>query len=103
MLGVGAMKFPVGNPLYTDLEMGGTAGNVIMGHNAETLSMQRHQSPSKLHMFSCRPSSIVIPAAMPTQHHQVRRNLQITKETHPLDVRIREDCRLGHDNPNFQT
>lgn len=103
MLGVGAMKFPAGNPLYTDLEMGGTAGNVIMGHNTEALSIQRHQSPSKLHMFSCRPSSIVIPAAMPTPHHQVRRNLQVTKETHPLDVRIREDYRLGHDNPNFQT
>lgn len=103
MLGVGAMKFPSGNPLYTDLEMGGTAGNVIMGHNTETLSMQRHQSPSKLHMFSCRPGSIVIPAAMPTPHHQVRINLQVTKETHPLDVRIREDYRLGHDNPNFQT
>lgn len=103
MLGVGAMKFPAGNPLYTDLEMGGTAGNVIMGHNTETLSIQRHQSPSKLHMFSCRPSSIVIPVAMPTPHHQVRRNLQVTKDTHSLDVRIREDYRLGHDNPNFQT
>jgi hypothetical protein len=103
MLGVGVMKFPAGNPLYTDLEMGGAVGNVIMGHNTETLSMQRHQSPSKLHMFSCRPSSIVIPAAMPTPHHQVKRNLQVTKETHPLDVRIREDYRLGHDNPNFQT
>ncbi|PNF37141.1 hypothetical protein B7P43_G00457 [Cryptotermes secundus] len=103
MLGVGAMKFPAGNPLYTNLEMGGTSRNVIMGHNAETLSIQRHQSPSKLHMFSCRPSSIVIPATMPTPHHQVRRNLQVSKETHPLDVRIREDYRLGHDNPNFQT
>jgi hypothetical protein len=102
VLGVGVMKFPAGNPLYTDLEMGRAAGNVIMGHNTETLSMQRHQSPSKLHMFSCRPSSIVIPAAVPTPHHQVRRNLQLTKETHPLDVRIKEDYRLGHDNPNFQ-
>jgi hypothetical protein len=103
MMGVGAMKFPARNPLYTDLEMNGTAGNVIMGHNTETLSIQRHQSPSKLHMFSCRPSSIVIPATMSTPHHQVRRSLHVTKETHPLDVRIREDYRLGHDNPNFQT
>ncbi|GFG38198.1 hypothetical protein Cfor_03803, partial [Coptotermes formosanus] len=99
MLGVGALKFPAGNPLYTDLEMGGAAGNVIMGHNAETLSMQRHQSPSKLHMFSCRPGSIVIPAALP--HHQLRRNLKVTKDSHPLDVRIGEDCKLGHDNPNY--
>lgn len=103
MLGVGVMKFPAGNPFYTDLEMGGAVGNVIMGHNTEALSMQRHQSPSKLHMFSCRPGSIVIPAAMPTPHHQVKRNLQVMKDTHPLDVRIREDYRLGHDNPNFQT
>jgi hypothetical protein len=103
MLGVGVMKFPAGNPFYTDLEMGGAVGNVIMGHNTETLGLQRHQSPSKLHMFSCRPSSIVIPAAMPTPHHQVKRNLQVMKGTHPLDVRITEDYRLGHDNPNFQT
>jgi len=101
MLGVGALKLPAGNPLYTDLEMGGAAGNVIMGHNTETLSMQRHQSPSKLHMFSCRPGSIVIPAVVP--HHQVRRNLQVTKDSHPLDVGIREDCKLGHDNPNYLT
>ena len=101
MLGVGALKLPAGNPLYTDLEMGGAAGNVIMGHNTETLSMQRHQSPSKLHMFSCRPGSIVIPAVVP--HHQVRRHLQVTKDSHPLDVGIREDCKLGHDNPNYIT
>jgi hypothetical protein len=101
MQGVGALKFPAGNPLYTDLEMGGAAGNVIMGHNAETLSMQRHQNASKLHMFSCRPGSIVIPAAVP--HHQVRRNLKVTKDSHPLNVRIGEDCRLGHDNPNYLT
>ena len=101
MLGVGALKFPAGNPLYTDLEMGGAAGNVVMGHNPETLSMQRHQSPSKLHMFSCRPGSIVIPAVVP--QHQVRRNLMVTKDTHPLDVGIREDCKLGHDNPNYLT
>jgi hypothetical protein len=111
ILGVGGMTFPSGNPLYTDLEMGGTAGNV-MGHKAETSSKQRHQSPSKLHIFSCRPGSIVIPAAMPTPHHQVRRNLadnfqplnsKEAKDTHPLDVRIREDCGLGQDNPNYQT
>ena len=101
MLGVGALKFPAGNPLYTDLEMGGATGNVIMGHTTETLSMQRHQSPSKLHMFSCRPSSIVIPAAVP--HHQVRRNLKVTMDSHPLDGRMREDCKLDHDNPNYLT
>lgn len=101
MLGVGALKLPAGNPLYADFEMGGAAGNVIMGHNTETLSMQRHQSPSKLHMFSCRPGSIVIPAVVP--HHQVRRNLQVTKDSHTLDVGIREDCKLGHDNPNYLT
>lgn len=102
MLGV---KLPPGNTLYTDLEMGGGPGNIIMGHNAalyaETSSVQR-QSPSKLHLYSCRPGSIVIP---PASHHSVRRNLaenMPNKDTHPLDVRIKED-RLGHDNPNYQT
>ena len=106
MLGV---KVPPGNPLYTDLEMGGGPGNVIMGHNAalyaETSSVQR-QSPSKLHLYSCRPGSIVIPPAVPTSHHPIRRNLaenMPNKDTHPLDVRIKEDSRLGHDNPNYQT
>jgi hypothetical protein len=112
MLGVETMKFPARNPLYTDLEMGDTGGSVIMGHYADTLSGQRHHSPSKLHIFSCSPGSIVIPAPMPTPHHQVRRNLEekyqplnnkVAKDSHPLDVRIRDDCRLGHENPNYQT
>ncbi|KAJ9578075.1 hypothetical protein L9F63_025065, partial [Diploptera punctata] len=86
-------KIPPGNTLYTDLEMGGGPGNVIMGHNAalyaETSSVQR-QSPSKLHLYSCRPGTIVIQPAVPTSHHQIRRNLNENlpnKDTHPLDVR----------------
>ncbi|KAJ4430207.1 hypothetical protein ANN_22417 [Periplaneta americana] len=114
MLGIGAMKLSTANPLYTDLEMGGAAGNVIMGHNAalyaETPSVQRHQSPSKLHIFSCRPGSIVIPAAVPAPQHHVRRNIpdsvqpqtKAAADTRPLDVRVKEDLRLGHDNPNYQ-
>ncbi|PSN46564.1 hypothetical protein C0J52_19700 [Blattella germanica] len=110
LLGV---KISPANPLYTDLEMGGTTGNAIMGHNAtlyaETSSVQR-QSPSKLHIYSCRPGSIVIQPAVPKSHHQIRRNIaeniqlpnNKSKDTHPLDVRIKED-RLGHDNPNYQT
>ncbi|KAJ9590547.1 hypothetical protein L9F63_016418, partial [Diploptera punctata] len=101
-------KIPPGNTLYTDLEMGGGPGNVIMGHNAalyaETSSVQR-QSPSKLHLYSCRPGTIGIQPAVQTSHHQIRRNLNENlpnKDTHPLDVRIKED-RLGHDNPNYQT
>jgi hypothetical protein len=112
LLGVEAMKFPARNPLYNDLEMGDAAGSVIKGNYVDTPSGQRHHSPSKLHIFSCSPGSIVIPAPMPTLHHEVRRNLAeryqplnnvVAKSSHPLDVRIREDCRLGHENPNYQT
>ncbi|XP_021929128.1 uncharacterized protein LOC110834354 isoform X1 [Zootermopsis nevadensis] len=109
MLGVEAMKFPARDPLYTDAEMGDAATSVIVGHYADT---PRHHSPCKLHIFSCSPGSIVIPAPMLTSHHQVRRNLadnyqplssKAAKDSHHLDVRIRDDCRLGHENPNYQT
>jgi hypothetical protein len=110
-IGVEAMKFPARNPLYCDLEMGDEAGS-IMGHYTDTPSGQKYHSPSKLHIFSCRPSSIVIPAPMLTLHHQVRRNLaenyqplnnKAAKDCNPLDVRIRDECRLGHENPNYHT
>ncbi|XP_067009434.2 uncharacterized protein [Anabrus simplex] len=108
-------KLMANNPMYADLEMGGNimTKNTALYPDAETTSIISHHrpSPSKLHIFSCRPGSLLIPLP---PHRVVRKNLappapnnapnnqKKPLETHPLDVRIGEDGQ-GHDNPNYQT
>nr|CAD7255758.1 unnamed protein product [Timema shepardi] len=92
--------------LLTDLDVG---GNMMMGYAemeaANNARYTRISSPSKLHIFSCRPGSVLIPLPPPVRASNMAANRgnKDGGEVHPLDVRIKEESSMGHDNPNYQT
>ncbi|XP_063241613.1 uncharacterized protein LOC134541846 [Bacillus rossius redtenbacheri] len=79
----------------------GVGGSMMMGYaemEAARSAAGRHRvnSPSKLHIFSCRPGSVLIPLPPPSRAR--------VGDVRPLDVRIPEDlATMGHDNPNYRT